>query len=322
MHGAGDPVSDQATRDGPLAVICGGGTLPYAVADAVLRRGRKVFLLPIRGWADPAAVGRYPHAWLSVGQAGRFLTLARGAGCRDLVCVGTLLRPAFRHLRLDLTTVRLLPRLYRMFRGGDDHLLSGVGRLFEELGFRLLGAHEVAPEILVPAGSLGARAATTRDLADAEIGFAVIEALGRFDIGQAVVVADRRVVAVEAAEGTDAMLARVAALREEGRLRLDRGIGVLVKAPKPQQDRRMDLPTVGLRTLAGIAAAGLAGMVLRAREVIVAEPQAVAAEADRLGLFAVGLGAAGDAATPAQDGDAQGDAQGEAAAARSLPVAS
>jgi len=278
-----------ADRGSPLALICGGGSVPYAVADAVLRTGRPVFLLAIRHWADPAAVARYPHAWVAIGQLGRFLRLAREAGCRDLVCVGTLTRPAFRDLRLDWTTVRMLPRIYRLFRGGDDHLLSGVGRLFEEMGFRLLGAHEVAPEILAPSGTLGRFVPSPRDLDDAALGLALVEAMGPFDVGQGVIVANRRVLAVEAAEGTDAMLMRLADLRQSGRVALEPGIGVLVKAPKPQQERRMDLPTIGPATVEAAARAGLAGIVVRAGEVIVAEAEAAAAAADRLGLFVAGI---------------------------------
>lgn len=273
----------------PIAIICGGGSIPYAVADAVQARGRPVYLLAIKDWADPLAVSRYPHAWIAIGQVGRFLRLARDAGCRDLVCVGTLVRPALRSLKLDWTTIRLLPRLYRLFYGGDDHLLSGVGRLFEEMGFHLLGPHEVAPEILALGGSLGRVKPSARDLADAALGFEVLEAIGHFDIGQAVVVADRRVLALEAAEGTDAVLARVLELRREGRIGPDRGIGVLVKAPKPHQDQRLDLPAIGPATVKAVADAGLAGIAVRANKTIVAEPQALSLAADRAGVFVVGI---------------------------------
>jgi len=294
-HSAELPSAGGGEGASPLALICGGGSVPYAVADAVLRSGRPVFLLAIRHWADAASVARYPHAWVAIGQLGRFLRLAREAGCRDLVCVGTLTRPAFRDLRLDWTTVRMLPRIYQLFRGGDDHLLSGVGRLFEEMGLRLLGAHEVAPEILVPAGTLGRVAPSRRDLDDAALGFALVKAMGPFDVGQAVVVANRRVLAVEAAEGTDAMLMRLADLRQSGKIALEPGIGVLVKAPKPQQERRMDLPTIGPATVKSAAKAGLAGIVVRAGEVIVAEADATAAAADRLGLFVTGVAEQPDA---------------------------
>jgi UDP-2,3-diacylglucosamine hydrolase len=184
---------------------------------------------------------------------------------------------------------KLLPRLYRLFRGGDDHLLSGLGRLFEENGFRMLGAHEVAPEILMPEGSLGRCHPSERDRADIARGFALIEAIGSFDVGQAAVVADNRVLAIEAAENTDPMLARIAERRRAGRLSAPIGAGVLVKAPKPAQDRRFDMPSVGPATIEAVKRAGLAGIGVRAYEVIVAEPEALVEAADGAGLFITGV---------------------------------
>ena len=154
----------------------------------------------------------------------------------------------------------------------------------------MLGVHEVAPEILVPEGALGrvqpsdARPRRHR----AWLGL-ICKAAGPFDIGQAVVVADKHVLAVEAAEGTDAMVARVAQLRASGRIRTPPGRGVLVKAPKPQQDRRFDLPSIGPKTVEGAVGAGLAGVAVAAGETIVAEAEALVAAADRANIFVVGM---------------------------------
>lgn len=278
-----------AGKPAPLAVVCGGGSLPFAVADALIGSGRPVYLLAIEGFADRAAVARYPHEWVAVGQFGRLLRLLRAAGCRDVTCIGTLVRPALRDMRLDWTTLRMLPQLYRLFRGGDDHLLSGLARLLEQQGLHLLGPHEVAPEILVQDGVLTGAQPTARDLADAARGLALLDTLGPFDVGQAAVVADNRVLAVEAAEGTDAMLLRVAELREQGRIAMSDRTGVLVKAPKPAQERRMDLPAIGPKTVDGVRRAGLRGIALRTGEVMIAEPFAVKEAADRAGLFVVGV---------------------------------
>jgi DUF1009 family protein len=273
----------------PIAIVCGGGALPAAVADAALGQGRAVFLLGLEGWADPDTLRRYPHAWVKVGQLGRGKRLAAAAGCREVVFIGTVLRPAIRSLRLDWTALRLLPRIFRIFRGGDDHLLSGFAQMVQEHGFRLVAAHEVAPDILAPVGALGKLTPAARDLEDAERGFALIDAMGPFDVGQAVVVADGRVLAVEAAEGTDRMLDRIAALREDGRIKSARGVGVLVKAPKPGQDRRLDLPSIGPATVERVNAAGLAGIVVRAGAVQVADLSVTAARADAAGVFVAGL---------------------------------
>jgi DUF1009 family protein len=275
--------------EGPLALVCGGGSLPLAVAESVASRGGKVVMFALRGAADPQVVARYPHHWLYIGQLGKFAHLAHAAGCRDVAFIGSLVRPRFWSMRFDLTALMLLPRIAAAFRGGDDHLLSNVSRLVERQGFRLLGAHEVAPEILMPQGALGRIQLSERERADIALGFDYLRAAGPFDIGQAVVVADRNVLAVEAAEGTDQMLLRVAQLREAGRIGTPSGRGVLVKSPKPSQDRRFDLPSVGPRTVEAVARAGLAGIAVAAGEAVIAEPNNLVKAADRAGIFVVGM---------------------------------
>jgi DUF1009 family protein len=279
----------EGASHGPLGIICGGGNFPFVVADAARRHGRDVLLFAIRGWADAAAAARYPHHWAGLGQFGRFRRLARDANCREVVIIGTMLRPSLSQLHPDLATLRYLPRIVRLLRGGDDHLLSGIAGIFEENGFKLIGAHEVAPEILVPQGPLGRHRASARDEADIDRGLALIRTMGPFDIGQAVVVADNYVLAIEAAEGTDAMLARVAALRREGRVRLSGNVGVLIKAPKPMQDRRLDLPSIGAGTVAAAAAAGLVGIAVEAQGAITADLAELIRTADAAGLFVVGV---------------------------------
>jgi UDP-2,3-diacylglucosamine hydrolase len=276
-----------AGGEGPLAIFCGGGSLPLAVADFVAKRGRKVILFPVRGAADPAAVSCYPHHWLYLGELGKFQRLAKAAGCRDVVFIGSLVRPAFWQMRPDFDLLMLLPRILAAFRGGDNFLLSSVGKLVEERGFRLLGAHQVAPEILVPEGVLGRVPPSQHDRADIALGLDYLRAASRFDIGQAVALSDRYVLAVEAAEGTDQMLARVAEMR--GRGRVAPGRGVLVKAPKEMQDHRFDLPSIGPQTIEGVARAGLAGIAVVAGATIIAEPAKVVSAADHANVFVVGV---------------------------------
>ena len=182
-----------------------------------------------------------------------------------------------------------MPRVLAAFRGGDDHLLSSMGKLVEQEGFTLRGAHEVAPEILVPAGLLGRSQLSEHDRTDIALGLDYLRAAGPFDVGQAVVVAGQHVLAVEAIEGTDQMLARVAQLRDNGRLRAPPGTGVLVKAPKPGQDRRFDLPSIGPQTVEGVARAGLAGIAVVAGSTIIAEPEKLVQAADRAKIFVVGM---------------------------------
>ncbi|HEV3372839.1 MAG TPA: UDP-2,3-diacylglucosamine diphosphatase LpxI [Xanthobacteraceae bacterium] len=271
----------------PLAIICGGGSLPLAVAGAARRQGRGVVLFALRGWADPDWVAAYPHHWVRIGQLGRFCRSARREGCRDVVFIGSIVRPSLWQIWPDLTTMRLMPRIISMFRGGDDHLMSGLANLFEDLGFRPVGAHEIAPEILVPEGAAGRFRPSDSNLGDIALGLDLLRTIGRFDVGQATIVADGHVLAVEAAGGTDEMLSEVAELRRKGRIRSSGG--VLVKAPKPGQDRRVDLPTIGPKTVAGAVRAGLAGIAVIAGDAIIAEPDQVAQAADRERIFIVGV---------------------------------
>jgi UDP-2,3-diacylglucosamine hydrolase len=278
-----------AAAGGPVAVICGGGSFPGAVAEAIKRRGRRPVMFAVRGWADPKAIEGYDHHWIAIGQAGRFFRLARAENCREALFIGTMLRPPLTHIRLDWQSLRLLPRVIHFFRGGDNRLLSGLASLFEDGGVKIIGVDEVAPEILVPEGSLARKTPSVGDRADIARALEVITALGPLDVGQAAIVANNHVLAVEAAEGTDNMLARVAALRGEGRVTTPLGVGVLVKAPKPGQDRRFDLPAIGLRTVENVARAGLAGLAVTAGSSIVAEPALVIAAADRANIFFLGV---------------------------------
>ncbi|MBV8840062.1 MAG: UDP-2,3-diacylglucosamine diphosphatase LpxI [Alphaproteobacteria bacterium] len=275
--------------DSPLALVCGGGTLPAAVAQAAERQGRRVVMFPVSGWAEPSLVQGRAHHWIALVQAGRFLKLLREEGCRDIVFIGTAVRPPFSLLRIDWETLRALPGIWRAYRGGDDHLLSSIAEMLAGYGFRIVGAHEIAPEILIPRGPLGGRAPNARDEADIARGLALLRAMGPFDVGQAVVVADNHVLGVEAAEGTDGLLARIAELRRAGRISTPIGVGVLIKAPKPEQDRRFDLPAIGPRTIIGAAQAGLAGVAVVAGGAILAEGAAVVEAANRENVFVVGV---------------------------------
>ena len=273
----------------PVGVIAGGGVMPFAVADSLSKRGIAPVLFALRGACDPAGLARFRHHWISVGELGRATKLFRSEGCRDLVFIGTLARPAISDIRLDWGTLRVLPHVWASFRGGDDHLLSGIGRIFEREGFRMVGIKDVAPDLLTPEGCFTRAAPDADASADIALAREVLNALGPFDIGQAVVVIDRHVVGVEDIEGTDGLLGRIASLRQQGRIRAGEKRGVLVKAPKPIQDRKTDLPVVGVQTVKNARRIGLAGIAIEAGGALIVDRRVVAAEADKLGLFVVGI---------------------------------
>jgi DUF1009 family protein len=275
---------------GPLAIVSGGGTLPFEVADAAIARGRKVLLFPIKGAADPQRAKSYPHRWIGVTQGRTLMRLMRKEGCRDVVLIGSLNRPSPWQILLSLHDIlSMLPTLLGALRRGDNHLLSVVARFAERNGFHIIGAHEVAPEILVKKGSLTARQPSDIQRTSIDRGLALLNAIGSYDVGQGAVVINQNIVAVEGIEGTDAMLARVRDLRRSGRVATMAGEGVLVKAPKPQQDRRFDLPAIGPKTVRGVAEAGLAGLAVVAGQTVIAEPEELLREADRLKVFVVAV---------------------------------
>lgn len=273
--------------DGALGIIAGRGPLPCVLAESAAARGLPLHIVGIRGEAIDD-IERFPHTWVRWGEIGKMFSALKQNGCGDLVIIGGVNRPDFSSVKLDLGALKSLPFILSLSKGGDDHILSRVVRYFEERGFRVHGAGDVAPELLAGEGILGERAPSAEDRADIDIAFRVVEALGRLDIGQAAVVANGYVLAVEAAEGTDSMLARCAQLRAAGRAGRRHPSGVLVKAPKPGQEERIDLPTIGPDTVRGAAAAGLTGIAVAAGRVLMAERFTTIAAADTQGLFLIG----------------------------------
>lgn len=271
-----------------LGILAGGGTLPARLAAAARGQGRGVFLVAFEGHTDPATVEGLPHLWSRFGAAGGIIARLKDEGVRDLVFAGPVRRPSFTELLPDWYTARFLAKVGTRALG-DDGLLRSVARALEEEGFRVVGLHELLADLLTPAGPVGRLApdaGAERDIAHAA---AVARALGALDVGQGAVVQQGIVLAVEAVEGTDAMLARCAGLARPG------PGGVLVKMAKPQQDRRIDLPTIGVTTVEKAAGAGLRGIAVEAGGSLLVDRAAVAAAADRLGLFVVGVAAPAEA---------------------------
>jgi len=274
---------------GKLAIIAGGGDFPVELARIVAGGSERVFVAALDGAADPAAFPSSDVVVYRLGQLGRLLDELQRRNVSEIVLIGSLPRPSFGALRPEVSTLKYLPHFAKAFRGGDDHLLRGVVSFFEERGFRVRGPAEIAPGLTAPLGPLGRQAASSEQSALIARGFALLSAISPFDVGQAAILADHRVVAIEAAEGTDAMIRRVADLVAAGRLKLGKGDGVLVKAPKEGQDLRVDMPAIGPETLRNIAQAGLAGVALKAGEVLVGDREKLGRLADQLGLFVQGV---------------------------------
>jgi hypothetical protein len=271
--------------DGPrvLGILAGGGSLPAQVAAAARAAGRRVFIVGLAGFAEPAVLAPWPHEMIRIAAAGRILAALREAGCQDVVMIGPVRRPSLLDLRPDAEAARILARIGRAAFAGDDGLLGAVIRVLGEEGFRVIGAQELMREALAPAGLLTSAAPDGLAMADVRRAVTVARALGGVDVGQGCVVQQGIVLAVEAAEGTDVMLARCGGLARPG------PGGVLVKLPKPGQERRADLPAIGPETIRNAAAAGLRGVAFEAGGAILAERAASVAASDAAGLFLLGL---------------------------------
>lgn len=272
-----------------LAIVAGGGDLPRRVAEQAQRADRRPFLVGLAGFADEALVAEFGGVVLSVGQLGKLIQLMRNEGCEEMVFAGSLKRPDFSTLKLDLKGIQSLPRILAAAKKGDDALLRSVMDVFAEAGFRIIGADDVLDDLRVAAGPLGRIMPAAGHWPDIKRAAEVAAISGSLEIGQGAVSCDGLILAVEAQEGTDRMLARIPDLTAEIRGTPEARRGVLVKRPKPQQERRIDLPTIGLRTVEGASAAGLAGIAVEAGAALVVDRNAVAQAADEAGIFIYGF---------------------------------
>lgn len=280
---------DGLSRNGRLAIIAGSGKLPLFLAEAAREAGENPFVLRLKNEADDIWQG-FDNAVVGVGDMAGLSALFRQHHIRRVVMSGAVKRrPAFGEIRANFKSLLKLPMaLKTLLAGGDDAVLRMVISLIEAQGCEVLGAHEILPGLLATTGPLGAVTPDTESHKDIEKAADAAEMLGRLDVGQGAIAVGGRIVALEGVEGTDAMLARVRALRDEGRISRRRK-GVLVKLCKPQQDLRADLPTIGVSTVQNAKAAGLAGIAVEAGRALVVEREAVIAAADTAGLFVVGI---------------------------------
>lgn len=273
---------------GKLGLIVGGGDLPATLANLCRATGRPYVVLRLRGFAEPE-MAEHPGAEVGIAELTRVFDLLHQSDCKAVCFAGNVRRPDFAKLKPDMRALKFLPGVLAAALRGDDALLRHLINEFEHEGFKVEGAQDVAANLLLPVGPLGMETPTADHRDDIALAVKMAKAIGQLDVGQAAVAAKGVVLALEAQEGTDAMLQRCAKLPIELRGDANRAAGVLAKWPKAIQERRVDLPTIGVATVEGAAAAGLAGIVGEAGATLVMDRPGVIAAADRLGLFIMGM---------------------------------
>ena len=272
----------------PLGIIAGLGELPVHVAAAATERGQGVYILRLKGFVEPA-LETYPGEIAGIAEIGKAFKAFKAAGCHQICFAGIVKRPDFKALKPDLKGVSLLPKAIAAARQGDDALLRFMIDVFEAEGFEVIGADAAAQMLTLEAGLLAGPAPTEGQMEDLQKAALIAGEMGRLDIGQGAIVARGLVLCVEAQEGTDEMLHRCGQLPREIRGTETERSGVLVKRPKPGQERRIDLPTIGLATIENAALAGLAGIGFEADGALVLNAAEVRARAEALGLFLYGF---------------------------------
>lgn len=284
------PLRSLIGREDRVAIIAGSGLLPIEVAEGLVKAGHRPIVAAIEGEASVIEdAARYDLLRIMPTDLGKILSTLRRKGVTHLVLAGGVAqRPPLSTLRYTPRVLLQLPRLVAGYAKGDDGLLRAIAALIQSYGIRLVGAHEVVPELLSPVGLLTKAGPTRADEKDISAGIVATRALGRLDIGQGAIAVGGRVIALEDIDGTDGLLQRAKALRDHGRL-AGKKRGVLVKCAKPGQELRIDLPTIGPRTVEDAHAAGLAGIAVEAERSLMLESGETIRRADALGLFVLGF---------------------------------
>ncbi|MBN9565546.1 MAG: UDP-2,3-diacylglucosamine diphosphatase LpxI [Alphaproteobacteria bacterium] len=269
-----------------IGIIAGQGFLPKLLIEACKSQGRPFFVLALENQTDSAILKDVPHAWNRIGAVGKSIEILKSQGITCLVMAGGVRRPSWLELRPDFKAAEVLATLgVKAF--GDDGILKGLIDFLEKEGFSVVGAHEIIGGILASNGNMTKSSPSPEDMEDIRRAFIVAKTLGSVDVGQGVVVQQGIVLAVEAVEGTDLMLSRIPIARERVK-GLGKG-GVLVKASKPNQEQRIDLPTIGLRTLELILDHKLNGIALEAKKCLIIDKETLIQRSNERGVFIYGV---------------------------------
>ncbi len=265
-----------------IGLIAGGGMMPVEIIKSCRSRGIEVYVAGLLPWADNAVFQGVDHVMARLGEVGKMMKFFKEHGVTELVLAGGIKRPALKELIPDFEAVKILAKV-ALTKINDDGLFRAVISEIEARGFHVLGIEEIVPEMLFKEGVYGRVKPSSGDMDDIRRGIEVARALGAVDVGQAVVIQEGIVLAVEAVEGTDAMLSRASALKKPGKA------PVMVKIVKPGQDTRVDLPAIGIQTIEQLTKYGMGGIAVESGGILVIEREAVIAAADAAKIFIIGM---------------------------------
>ena len=266
-----------------IALIAGNGSLPEKVILDFLKSNRDIFVILIGNTPAPPSIDKVPHAIINIGLIGKCISTLRKENITDIVFAGGLQRPKIKDLRLDATGIKLVAKITKAKFIGDNSLLSLIIDFFEKAGFNIIGVDQILPEILMPKGIIGKIKPTHSEFNDIKSGSKLARNIGSLDIGQSVIIQDGIIIGVEAIEGTDELIKRCSKLQIGGKG------GILIKMKKPNQDIRIDLPTIGTKTVETAHDNGLAGIAIEADSALIIDQELVAKTADKLGIFVIGI---------------------------------
>ena len=265
-----------------LGLIAGSGMMPVEIIKHCKQKNIDVFAVGLETFASEEALEEVPHIFARMGEIGKIQKAFKQHNVHEIVLAGNIKRPSLKELAPDFEGVKILAKL-AIKKMGDDSLFRAVISVIEERGFKLVGIEDVVPEMMFSDGLYGKVKPSKEDMDDIKRGIEVAKALGKVDVGQAVVVQEGMVLAVEAIEGTDMMLSRAANVKTAGKA------PVMVKIKKPGQETRTDMPAIGLQTIEQLKKYGIKGIAVEANGILLIERERVIEMANNANIFIIGI---------------------------------
>lgn len=266
-----------------LGILAGGGRLPEIIVEACKDQGFPYFVVGFKDFTDETWLKKQPHEMSRLASIGKTIKALKKAGVKRVVFAGTIRRPSLSNLVPDIKGAKILARLSKKGRLGDDALLKELTLVLEEEGLEVVGAHEIHPDLLTSPGILTKSKPTKKQTQDINDAMTILSDMAKHDVGQGCVMQEGLVLGIEAIEGTTALIDRCATYKRKG----DKP--VLIKRMKTGQDTRFDLPTIGTHTIEKLFEGGYGGVALESGATIILDRQAVLTKADHLGLFVIGV---------------------------------